>query len=797
MGFEHLVYNDIIYNIIKNISGENIMSNLIWVGARESDKEYTGDFFNGSITLYGGRKQENKAFCLTKDYRINHNHITSEQTNFMVKNELRLIQKNPDIKFMSYNPNLIYGCNEEIVKRTVCLNDEKLMRFLDSKITFRRFSEKFVHTLHSELLYGDECIIENLRKIFPEYNKWIIQSDIASGGYKTFILEEGNKYEIEQILKKDEKYLVSPYYEKNIPINIHAVIYEKEILLTPGSVQIMRKDRNRMLYRGADYITYQNIAKNVREKYEEDILKLCKEIQKLGYRGIIGIDAIIVDDIAWVLEVNNRFQASTILVNKALKENNLPSLHELNYESFNKEYSELIDIEKLFLLDVPYSIYTYIEGEQSYHTDNFWNICKNEKRIKDLIDDGYISWQDAEEEAYLFRVIFNTNITSISSDNLIRIHPNIKEPDIRWYQDILSNNRDRKKLKIALLNQGVILSEEVKQYLLEKGGMREGVYFSVDLKIENQYIVNAPLAVKFVPLSPFKIKLIKGKLKLYYYGKAICDVDIDFTDKIAQMSTSRGIPIARMCLLATDRLRVQNCYFCTFKEAHVPCRFCEAQYKDIEFDIEDILEALEIYFKPENRNAFKHVLIGGLSNKIGMEKSNIKEIAKYIRKYSDMGIYLMALPSVNIDDIEEYVQAGVTEIGFNIEIFDRNIAKEYMPGKGKISIQQYTKALKKAVELLGNKGAVRSAFIVGLESKESLLEGVEYVCKLGVAPILSVFRPIPNTEMQDVIPADNEWLLDVYNEVEKICNKYNLKPGPTCVSCQNNTLAFDLIESRR
>ena len=68
------------------------MENLIWIGARESDKEYTGEFFSGSVTLYGGRKQENKAFCLTKDYRINHNNITVEQTDFMVENELKLIK---------------------------------------------------------------------------------------------------------------------------------------------------------------------------------------------------------------------------------------------------------------------------------------------------------------------------------------------------------------------------------------------------------------------------------------------------------------------------------------------------------------------------------------------------------------------------------------------------------------------------------------------------------------------------------------------------------------------------------
>lgn len=771
------------------------MKDLIWIGARESDKEYTGEFFSGSVTLYGGRKQENKAFCLTKDYRINHNNITDEQTDFMVENELKLIKENPSIKFMSYNPNLIYGCSEDVIKHTICLNDEKVMSFLDSKISFRQFSEQYVPTLHSERLLGKDCTVDNLKKKFTGYEKWIIQSDIASGGYKTFMLDSNNEEEVLHIIQNNEEYLVSPYYEKNIPINIHAVIYEKDILITPASIQIMVMDRNRMLYRGADYIAYKDIDAKVDEKFRSDILTLCKEIQKLGYRGIIGIDAIVVDNVAQILEVNNRFQASTILINKALEDKGLPSLHELNYEAFNKPRTELVNDTELDQLDVPYSMYAFIENGQGYHIKNIWDTYRNEKNVECLIDDGYISWQEAEIEAYLFRIIFNTNITNISIDNSVRIHPNIKEPDEHWYQDII--NFDYKKLKISLLNQGVRLTQEVKEYLLHKGGMREGVYFSVDLTIDEKYIVNAPLGVKLVSFSPFEIRLEDKKLELYYYNKNICKVNIDFADKIAQMNTSKGIPIGRMCLLATDRLRVQNCDFCTFKEADVPCRFCEAEYKNILFDVTDICEALDRYFDENNAVEFRHILIGGLSNKVGKEKDNIKKIIRHIRKYSNMPIYLMCLPSVDINDIDEYVKVGITEVGFNIEIFDRNIAKKYMPGKGRIPLTQYESALKRAVKLLGSTGAVRSAFVVGLENEISLLEGIEYVCKMGVAPILSVFRPIPFTEMEDIIPPENEWLLKVYNKAEQICKKYNLKLGPTCPSCQNNTLAFDMLESRR
>lgn len=591
------------------VDGVNVLNKLVWIGARESDKEYTGDFFEGSVTLYGKRKKENKSFCLTKDYRINHNNITDEQTAFMVENELQLIEKNPDIKFMAYNPNLIYDCDERVIEHTICLNNQDVMQFLDSKFSFRNFAKKYVHTLHSEHFRGNECTVQVLKREFPGEKKWIIQSDIASGGYKTFILSEENENDIVEILSKDEEYLVSPFYEKNIPVNIHAIIYDEEILVTPGSIQIMGLDKNRMLYRGADYIAYRSISKSILDSFTAEVRVLCQEIQKLGYRGIIGIDAIIVENIAWILEVNNRFQASTILINKALKEYKLPSIHELNYEAFQSKKSDLIGQKDLDELVINYSIYAFIQNEQKYHVKNIMKAYKSEKSIVQYIDDGYIMWQDAEDEAYLFRVVFNTNIVSITTDSCVRLHPNIKEPEKRWYNDIVKEDTDYKKLKIALLNQGVILSKDVKEYLNRKGGMREGVYFAVDLTINRHYIVNSPLYVKLVSLSPFWIKLEKEKLYLYFYENKVAEVEIAFADPIAEKVTTKGIPVSRICLLATDRLRIQNSDFCTFKEGNIPCRFCEAEYKNIEFDLDDICECLDLYFR--NRTIeFKHILIG-------------------------------------------------------------------------------------------------------------------------------------------------------------------------------------------
>ncbi len=767
------------------------MEKLIWTGARESDIKFTGNFFHSSITLYGNGKDKNKSFCSIKDYRVNHNHITEEQTEFMIANEMKMIKEDSSIRFMAYNPNLVHEYNEKIRQHTVCLNDEDLMRFLDSKIAFRKFASNFVPVLHSELMFGCDCTIEMFENCFPKSNAWIVQADIASGGYQTYWVTENNSALVLEHLDKRNRYLVSPYYKENIPINIHAVIYQNEILLTPGSIQVEKLDRDRLLYRGADYVAYRDIDLHIREQFIKDVKILCEEIQKKGYRGLIGIDAMVVAGIARILEVNNRFQASTILINKVLEEYHLPSLHELNYEAFQSPYSHKVKNAQMQSLEVNYSIYAFINEEITVHPQNILKNYLYEKTVVDFIDDGYVFNQESEDDAYLFKIIFNTNIVSVVEDKRIRIHQNIVAPSMIWYQDIV-DKKDLKKIKISLLNQGVVLEESVREYLELNGGMRPGVYFAVDLILDEKYIVNSPLEVKFTALSPFRVVNREDELFLLYYDNTICKVRIEFADKLAEKTIRKSILVSQICLLVTDRLRIQNSDFCTFKERNIPCKFCEVRYRDIGFDLEDIKEAIDLYFKSESVK-FRHVLIGGLSNDIGKEKEVICEIIRHIRTYSDMPVYLMCLPSIYEDDIEEYVNLGVTEIGFNLEVFDRKLAVQYMPGKGHIPLEIYKKAMEKAVSLLGKNGAVRSAFVVGLESMESLLQGTEFVCKLGVAPIFSVFRPIPFTEMENIIPPENEWLLEVYNKAEEICANYKLKLGPDCPACQNNTLSFEQL----
>lgn len=759
------------------------MNRIIAIGPREQDFIDTNNFFSGSITLYGSNKGKNISYSGRCQRRINHNVFAKEQGDFVENEMLKEIEKDPEVRFMSYDPNQAFDCAESIVQRTLCLNNKELMDTLNHKITFRKWAENICRVHHSELLSGEECRYVDLKKKYENYNSFVVQADFATGGEGTYILTGENAEEIEAKLCKNEKYLVSGYEYYNIPVNIHAIVYEEDILIFPVSIQIMQTNGQKLLYHGADYVEATRVDQSVIEEFKQYMKNICQKLQKEGFRGITGVDGMIVNGKVFILEMNNRFQGSTPLLNLALSESGFPSMQELNYESFNKKKSDY-DIKNL---KVPYSCFTYIANENGNPGEPHKRNWKNEEKVVNVLDDGLNYDWDIAPYATLERVIFKTNIVSITNEKKVILHPNIPDMDDNWYNEIVREN-NLLYLKIALINQGVVLSEEAQKYLAANGGMREGVYNAVDIFLKD-IVINSAVRVKFTALSPFSVKTVPGeKLALYCCGRYVSDIEIQKADVLGEQMTSSGTKVKDICLLATDRVRVQHSTNCHFKRCHVGCEFCEVENHEFSFDMRDIYEAIDLYLDSEYE--FRHFLIGGRSDSLDKEANEILKIANHIKQKGNWPVYVMCVPPRDKKVLQQFYDAHVTEIALNLEIWDRTIARKWMPGKGAISRQRYLEMLEFATQLWGKKGAVRSSFIVGLESNTSLMEGIKTICSLGVAPILSVFRPIPGTKGEDYTPPSNESLLSIYNKAQKICREYGLELGPECVPCQNNTLSM-------
>ena len=140
--------------------------------------------------------------------------------------------------------------------------------------------------------------------------------------------------------------------------------------------------------------------------------------------------------------------------------------------------------------------------------------------------------------------------------------------------------------------------------------------------------------------------------------------------------------------------------------------------------------------------------------------------------------------------IKQMYDAGMNQLSCNIEVFDDEIARKYMPGKRATKKATYIDTLKYATTLMGRTGNVRSMIIVGLEPHASFISGVKELAQNGIQPILSVFRPLPDTPMGEMNAPSMTQIASLYREVQDICKKNGLLVGPECVNCQNNTLAL-------
>ena len=87
-------------------------------------------------------------------------------------------------------------------------------------------------------------------------------------------------------------------------------------------------------------------------------------------------------------------------------------------------------------------------------------------------------------------------------------------------------------------------------------------------------------------------------------------------------------------------------------------------------------------------------------------------------------------------------------------------------------------------------GCVRSLLIYGFDTDKDFLLGIEELCKLGVEPIISIFRPLENTGLVTQNPPATLDIFYLYQKCQRIVQKYSMILGPDCPQCQNNTLSY-------
>lgn len=757
------------------------MCDIIWIGPRESDIEDCESYFSKSITIFGSNKGNNRAFSEIHQRRVNHNETGCVSDDFWNTEIKEVLKHSPDAKIMYYNSEFSASIDPELRNAVICSNPPSLLKTLaDKKITRTMFRD-IVPIVPFQIL--DPSADVDFTNLFNESSTLIFQETFSSGGYGTYLISSDEPQKIHRF--DGRKMMISPYFSNSVPVNVHLMIAKDKILFFPGSVQIVKKINGKLLYLGADYIAFQSLKNNVLKQIRDYSIQIGHNLQKFGYLGVLGIDFLVTEDQILFTEINARFQASTPLLNMALRKIGLPSMQKMQLSCF--ENTGLPTQEKVDRLSVEYSMISYTKDswEKSY---DLLETPLNE--VYKICTDGFSPMNQMDDDAYLFKFIFSTNCSWISPDMTVFTYENLLDIKGDFYDAIIQ--RRPLEVKISLLNQGVRISSEALVQIEQKGKLKNAVFSAVDLTILDDLHVNCPKQLKFSEFSPWEIVTAKdNSLWLQFHGKNISPVTLDLEDRYGNNRTSSGIPYSRICFWATDRIRVHHNLTCCLKNAKKGCKFCEIMPSNQQLSIQEVLDVIDFYI--DHANEFRHFLIGGGSEPRDVEYKNVLAITNHIRKRSKKPIYLMSWPPQDLSVLEAYYKAGITEIGFNIELFDETLAYKYMPGKGSISRAEYIQALRTATQYWGTTGKVRSLLILGLEKEDTLLQGIQQLCEIGVMPILSVFRPIPGTETEDIVPPSNEYLRHIYHEGTKICDQFGLHLGPDCPACQNNTLSLPFL----
>lgn len=766
------------------------MDKIIWIGHRESEVFKTNNFFDYSITSWGSNQNGNVAYCK----KFNTRSIDRKTKNDFIIQELNKLLEKENYKVIFYSSTLAYSLLSmypDFEKNFICLNAKSILDLLNNKINTKLWISNHVPVINFMLLSGSDCQIENLQNFFPGCTTFVIQESISSGGLGTFLMDVHNSMDVYLSLEKNSLYLISPYAHPSFSVNSHIFITENDIVAFPPSTQIIEQYENKLVYSGADFINYSHIDQEYQEKIYNYSKRIGSLLQGIGYRGVCGIDFLVYDKEVYFVEINPRFQASTFLLNISLEEYGLPCMQELQFSAFNG--NQIPSLAKLENIIVNYSFYRYKKERldtQRQYLDKLLLLQKCPE-VKYVITDGFI---DAEytEGNYLFQAIWNNHISSCSKDYLLHLHPNVP---LQYFVNttLQSDNMVDSviRLKISLLNQGVQLLPEAIKKVNSSGGYNESVFCSIDLILFGYLRINAPININLSSLSPFFIDVKDNRFILCYYRLEICQIDLEFSKSIEHLKTQNQIPYKSIAFISGDRLRIKPERRCFFKINNKGCFFCPGNQplSQDNYALSDIKEVIDYCVKNEH---FRHILIGGGSSDSSTDKNRILSVIKYIRSKTQKPIYLMCLPPNDISYIDKYIDAGVDEIAFNIELWDRKLALEYMPGKGQITLEEYLAKLEYATKKINKKGNVRTMLMVGIESIENTLSAIEVIASKKIQPMLSIFRPTLNCKLSYVIQPSNEDIYKLFMLAETICKKYDISLGPSCPSCQNNTLAITL-----
>jgi hypothetical protein len=363
----------------------------------------------------------------------------------------------------------------------------------------------------------------------------------------------------------------------------------------------------------------------------------------------------------------------------------------------------------------------------------------------------------------------------------------------KLFNPIMSVFKKVEYLKIGLMTSGMKVSDAARNAIGgdEKKPLTLADYAStsgISMELPDNIWVNAPITdynPNFVGETQYVLDFKNGE---FFVRSPLGNFQAKPTPVPAyhDKKNSKGEKFTRFGLTHTDRVRIAPIEGCANS-----CLFCDVPFtlKYQKKSKEDLVEMVGIALDDPVLPA-KHIMISGGTPKPEDYAYEISIYEAVVSAFPGKQVDVMMTPMPGLLDAKQLKDIGINGLSINVELFNSDIAKQVMKGKYQISKTGYLTFIEQAVRVFGE-GKVRSLLMVGLESLEDTLKGVEALAQVGCDPVLSPFRPSPVTPLKDRAPPTAKFLAELYERAGKIVEKYpSVKLGPRCTPCMHNTLTF-------
>ena len=246
------------------------------------------------------------------------------------------------------------------------------------------------------------------------------------------------------------------------------------------------------------------------------------------------------------------------------------------------------------------------------------------------------------------------------------------------------------------------------------------------------------------------------------------------------------------------------CYqnYCSHFSQNEQCLFCNLvatskTYNSVlkKKETEDIGEVAKAAF---SEGEVKHVLLTGGCFNHQKEITLVSNIVKSIRKqtgFSRVPGTILPSPPRSMDEIKKYFDSGIQAIGFSMEIWDEKLYQAICPGKSKsVTHESFISSIRDAVEVFGE-GNVYGVFVMGLEPRDSFLEGVKTLAGFGANIVPFVWSPNPGSKLAGHRAPTSKWYVNTVLEAAEIVYQAKVPAGTEnhCYKCDGNSLLHDAL----